>query len=175
VGRTTVNLAEARIGLPSIDKVLNSLEEDLFQADDHPSEVNLQHLDGLVERASSESQTPGIDIDKMVTTLRSRRMNQPDTHWVWIIIVIIASMACGALWPIWAKLFNKCCPRIREYVTRVLQPPIAPGNVRLHECEIGLQVNLEGEATGVQTGGTTESSLPLTGIVRHGVMAVDSG
>jgi len=100
VGRTTVNLAEARIVLPSIDKVLNSLEEDLFQADDHPSEVNLQLLDGLVERASSGSQTPGIDIDKMVTTLRSRRMNQPDTHWVWILIVIIASMACGALWPI---------------------------------------------------------------------------
>ena len=57
--------------LPSIDKVLNSLEEDLFQADDHPSEVSLQHLDGLVERASSRSQTQGIDIDKMVTTLRS--------------------------------------------------------------------------------------------------------
>ena len=61
----------ARIVLPSIDKVLNSLEEDLFQADDHPSEVSLQHLDGLVERASLGSQMKGIDIDKMVTTLRS--------------------------------------------------------------------------------------------------------
>ena len=57
--------------LPSTGKVLNSLEEDLFQADDHPCEVSLQHLDGLVERASLGSQMKGIDIDKMVTTLRS--------------------------------------------------------------------------------------------------------
>ena len=107
----------ARIVLPSIDKVLNSLEEDLFQADGHHPEVDLQHLDGLVEHASSSSQTQGIDIDKMVTTLRSRRMNQPNTQWVWIIIVIIASIACGAVWPIWVKLFNKCCPHIRECIT----------------------------------------------------------
>jgi len=57
--------------LPSIGKVLNSLEEDLFQADDHPCEVSLQHLDGLVERAFSRTQTQGIDTEKMVTTLRS--------------------------------------------------------------------------------------------------------
>jgi len=80
VGRTTVNLAEARIVLPSIDKVLNSLEEDLFQADDYQFEVNLQHLDGLVERASSGSQPQGIDIDKVVTTLQRGRKNQLNTH-----------------------------------------------------------------------------------------------
>jgi hypothetical protein len=171
VGRTTVNLVEARIVLPSTEKVLNSLEEDLFQADGHHPEVDLQHLDGLVERASLGSQTQGIDIDKMVTTLQSRRMNQPNTQWVWIIIVIIA---CGAVWPVWVKLFNKCCPSIREYMTRVFQPALTPGNTRLHECEIGLQVNLE-EAPGVQPGETTESSIPLIGFVQHGVMTVDRG
>ena len=60
--------------------MLNSLEEDLFQADDHHPEVDLQHLDGLVERGSSGNQTQGIDIDKIVTTLRSRRMNQLNTQ-----------------------------------------------------------------------------------------------
>jgi len=70
----------------------------MFQADGHHPEVDLQHLDGLVERASSGSQTQGIGIDKMVTTLRSRRMNQPNTRWVRIIIiVIITSIACGAV------------------------------------------------------------------------------
>ena len=175
VGRTTVTLTEACIVLPSIEKVLNSLEEDLFQADDHHPEVDLQHLDGLVERASSGSQTQGIDIDKMVTTLRSRRMNQPNTQWVWIITVIIASIACGAVWPVWVKLFNKCCPSICEYMTRVFQPALTPGNTRLHECEIGLQVNLEEEAPGVQPGETTESSIPLSGFVQHGVMTGDRG
>jgi len=72
---------EARIVLPSIDKLLNSLEEELFQADEHHPEVDLQHLDGLVERASSESRTQGIDIDKAVTVLRSTKTNQPTTHW----------------------------------------------------------------------------------------------
>jgi len=123
VGRTTVNLVEARIVLPSIDKVLNSSEEDLFQADTHHPEIDLQRLDGLVERASSGSQTQGIDIDKMVTALRSRNMNRPTIHWVWIIVVIVTSMACGAIWPTWVKLFNKCCPRIYECATRILQPP----------------------------------------------------
>ena len=147
----------------------------MFQADGHHPEVDLQHLDGLVERASSGSQTQGIGIDKMVTTLRSRRMNQPNTQWVWIITVIIASIACGAVWPVWVKLFNKCCPGIREYITRVFQPPLTPGNTRLHECEIGLQVNLEEEAPGVQPGETTESSIPLSGFVQHGVMTGDRG
>jgi len=174
VGRTTVNLAEARIVLPSIDKVLNSLEEDLFQADDHQFEVNLQHLDGLVERASSGSQPQGIDVDKVVTTLQSGRKNQLNTHWVWILVVIITSMACGAAWPIWVKLFNKCCPRIRECVTRILQSPLAPGSVKLHECETGLQVNQGEEATGVRAEVTTESAIPLTGFARHVVLAVDN-
>ena len=66
MGRIITNIV-----LPSTDKVLNSVEEDLFQADDHPSEVSLQHLDGLVERASSGSQMKGINIDKMATTLWS--------------------------------------------------------------------------------------------------------
>jgi len=133
VGRSTVNLAEARIVLPSIDKILNSLEEDLFQADTHHPEVDLQHLDGLVERASSESQMQGLDISKMVTTLHSRTVNRPTPHWVWIIIVIVTSMACGAIWPIWVKLFNKCCPRIRKCVTRILQPPPTSNDVELHD------------------------------------------
>jgi len=136
--------------LPSIDKILNSLEEDLSQADTHHPEVDLQHLDGLVERASSGSQMQGIDIDRMVTALRSKHMDRPSTHWVWIIVVIITSMACGAIWPIWVRLFTKCRPRIRECTTRILQPPPTTNNVKLHDCEIGLQVNLEDETSGEQ-------------------------
>ena len=159
--------------LPSIDKILNSLEEDLFQADTHHPEVDLQHLDGLVERASSGSQTQGIDIDKMVIDLRNENMNRPTTHWVWIIVVIIISMACGAIWPIWVKLFTKCCPRIRECATRILQPPPTTNNVKLHDYEIGLQVNLEGETSGGQINTMAEGSTPLQGFVQHGVLTVE--
>ena len=173
VGRSTVNLAEARIVLPSIDKILNSLEEDLFQADAHHPEVDLQHLDGLVERASSGSQMQGIDINKMVTTLHSRTVNRPTPHWVWIIIVIVTSMACGAIWPIWVKLFSKCCPRIRKCVTRILQPPPTSNDVELHDCEIGLQVNLENETSGGQINTMAEGSAPLQGFVQHGVLTVE--
>jgi len=136
----------------------------LFQADEHHSEENLQHLDGLVERASSEGRTQGIDIDKVVTVLRSTKMNQPTTHWVWIVIVIITSMVCGAVWPIWVKLFDKCSSRIRKH--------IIPSSTRLHECEIGLQVNLEEEVTRGQADITVENSTPLTGFVQHGVLTV---
>ena len=121
MGRTTVNLVKARIVLPSIEKVLTSLEEDLFQADGHHPEVDLQHLDGLVEHASSGIQTQGIDAAKMFTTLQSETVTQ-HTSSVWPIIVIVASIGCGALWPVWLKFIKKNCPWVGKYITCTLRP-----------------------------------------------------
>ena len=57
-------------------------------------------------------------------------------------------------------------------------PPVCANTVhssaRLHECEIGLQVNPEGEeVTRGQEGVTIENSTPLTGFVQHGVLTVE--
>jgi len=175
MGRTTINLAEASIVLPSIENVLNSLEEDLFQADNHHPEVDLQHLDGLVERASSGSQTQGIDIDKMVTTLRSRRMNQPNTQWVWIIIVIVASIGFGALWPVWLKFIKKYCHWVGKYITCTLRPTRMNTAQKLNDDDTDSQIPPQGD--GVVREGTTsrassrddpETQSALTGFVGTG-------
>ena len=123
VGKTTVNLIGTRVVLPSIDRVLNSLEEDLFQVSKHHPDVDLQYLDSLVERSSSQSQTSGIDVAKVVTTLSRKTVEQPTTHWVWIVIVITSSMACGALLPIWSKVAPVFIKR-QHAIVKLLRYPL---------------------------------------------------
>jgi hypothetical protein len=120
VGKTTINLVEAHIVLPNVDKILNFSQEDLFQADVHSHMVDLQHLDDLVEWAYSRSYTQGIDAAKMITTLRNGKLNQQSTHWVWLIVIIIASIGCGVLWPVWIKFIMGYCPWIEKCITCTL-------------------------------------------------------
>lgn len=50
MGKTTVNF-EAHTVLRSIQNILHLSEKNLFQADVHSHVVDLEHLDGIVERA----------------------------------------------------------------------------------------------------------------------------
>jgi hypothetical protein len=104
MGRTTVNLDDAHIVLPNIEQILNFAEEDLLQTNVHGQAVDLHHLDDLVEREDSRSYTRGVDATKIFTTLRSEQVAQPSTSWVWPLMIIVISIGCGALWPIWFKL-----------------------------------------------------------------------
>jgi len=79
MGRTTLNLVDAHIVLPNVDKILNFAEEDLFQMDVYSQTVDLHHLDDLTERADSRSYTQGIDAVKMFTTLRNE---SESTHYI---------------------------------------------------------------------------------------------
>jgi len=57
--------------------------------------------------------------------------------------------------------------------TNLAAPPPTINNVKLHDCEIGLQVNLEDEVSGGQMSTTAEGSTPLQGFVQHGVLTVE--
>jgi hypothetical protein len=95
--------------------------------------VDLHHLDDLIERADLKRYTQGIDAAKMFTMLRNEKVNQHTTSWVWPITVIVASIGCGALWPVWIKLIKKCCPWVRKYITCTLRPTMTTTAQRLND------------------------------------------
>jgi hypothetical protein len=99
--------------LPNVDKILNVAEEDLFQADVRGQTVDLQRLDGLIERADSGSYTHGVDAAKILTTLLNEKVTQHSTSWVWPFILVVISTGCGALWPIWFT-YEKMLPLDRD-------------------------------------------------------------
>ena len=51
-----------------MENILNFSEEDFLQSD-AMKPVDLQHLDEIMERATTRSLTAGIEVNKMVTTL----------------------------------------------------------------------------------------------------------
>jgi glutaredoxin 2 len=63
----------------------------------HGEAVDLQRLDDLIERADSRNYTQGIDAAKIFTMLRSEKVAQHTTPWVWPLTVIVVSIGCGAL------------------------------------------------------------------------------
>ena len=180
MGRTTINLADAHIVLPNIDKILNLAEEDLFQTDVHGQTVDLQRLDDLIERADSGSYTHGIDAAKMFATLQNEKVTQRPTSWVWPFMLVVICIGCGALWPIWFTLVTRCCPWIKKYKTCTLLPHRAALAHRLNENEIDLQILAPGD--GIVREETTskassrddpETQSTLTGFVGRGRLAID--
>jgi len=145
MGRTTINLADAHIVLPNIDKILNIAEEDLFQTDVHSQTVNLQRLDDLIEGADSRSSTYGLNAAKMFTTLRKEEATQHTTSWVWPFVLGMISIGCGALWPIWFTLVKRCCPWIGNFGTCNLRSHRVAVTRKLNGNEIVLQNLAPGE------------------------------
>jgi hypothetical protein len=139
MGRTTINLNDAQIVLPNVEKILNFAEEDLLQTRTNTQAVNLHRLDELVERAGSKSYTQVIDAAKIHTTLRKEQVAQHTTFWVWPITVIVASIGCGALWHIWYKLTKSCCHWIGKCIVGTLHPTKPFRVHKLNENEIYLQ------------------------------------
>jgi hypothetical protein len=79
-----------------MENILNFFEEDLLQPDAMQT-VDLQHLDEIMERATTRSLTAGIDVNKMVTTLRGKALYRQPTSWSWVIGIIIVFITLGIL------------------------------------------------------------------------------
>jgi hypothetical protein len=128
--------------LATIDQILNVSEEDLFQKGISSPAVNLQ-LDNLLEWGESRSYTQGVDVTKMSYTLRSKKEIQNTTPWVWPFIVILASIGCGALWPMWFRFVKQSCPWTRKCICIpcLTKTPLVP---ELKGDEIGLQILPQG-------------------------------
>jgi hypothetical protein len=182
MGRTTINLADAHIVLPNVDKILNVAEEDLFQADVYGQTVDLPRLDGLIERADSGSYTHGVDAAKIFTTLRNEKVTQHSTFLVWRFILIVISIGSGALWFIWFTLVKRCCPWIEKCETCTLRSIRATVAHKLNENKIELQILTPGDRVEKGREETTskassrddpETQSVLTKFVGHGRLTAD--
>jgi hypothetical protein len=83
LGRTTVTLNRAHIVLPSIENILIFHEESLLQFNVDQT-VDLRHLEEIMERANSRSQTRGIDVAKLTTTLHKEDDHRQSARWLWV-------------------------------------------------------------------------------------------
>jgi hypothetical protein len=63
--RTKINVIKTHIVLPNFENILNFSEENLLRPD-AIQPVELQHLGGIVERATARSFTQGIAVNKIV-------------------------------------------------------------------------------------------------------------
>jgi hypothetical protein len=109
LGKTVINLTKIHIVLPNVENILHSLEENLLQTEvQHAAE--LPHLNDIVERATSRGHTQGLDVDRVVTALRSETVYHSSTREIWILGIIVALAGLGILCIIWFKGTDKLLP-----------------------------------------------------------------
>jgi hypothetical protein len=83
LGRLTVSLNKTHIVLPNIDDILNVDERELLQNHSHAL-ADLRPVKNIIERATSRSTRPGLDVSRLTTTLRNswRRIHSVTMdHW----------------------------------------------------------------------------------------------
>jgi len=109
LGKTTVNLVKTHIALPNIENIVKFSEEGLLQMKDtYP--VNLEPLEGIVERVTSRGYTRGIDVSKAMTALRGREVYHQSSNKTLIISCIAMFLGLGFLWFLWFRITGQCCP-----------------------------------------------------------------
>jgi hypothetical protein len=103
--------------LPSIENILSFSEENLLHFDT-VQPVKMQSLDEVLERAASRSRTWGVDVNKIVTTLRDEEVHRQTTHWSWILGIVIIISSFEILWFVGFKLTNRYYPSKWESASR---------------------------------------------------------
>jgi hypothetical protein len=169
-GQTMVNLTRTHIKLPDIDNVLNPWEERVLQPDKLPTQV-LQHLDEIVERASSRGYARNLDVDQVAAMLQSGEIYNTYSSKPWVIDGIVLSIGLGALCLGWYMYKTKRYPCGKE-------PRDQHGTItvthKMNESKNELQVQADvADPLGVKADkanpeGKEELQMVPTVVVRHG-------
>jgi hypothetical protein len=94
----------------NIDNILNFSDENLLQTDAiHP--VYLHHLDDIVERVTSRGYTRGIDVNKVITALRGRKVYHQPSHRTLTAVFMVVLAGLGILWSICFVVTGQYYPR----------------------------------------------------------------
>jgi hypothetical protein len=75
LGRLTVNLNKTHIVLPNVDDILNVDERELLQTHPHAL-ADLRPVEIIIERATSRSTRPGLDMSRITTVLRRTQLEK---------------------------------------------------------------------------------------------------
>jgi hypothetical protein len=135
VGKTTVNMTQAHIVLPNIEKILNISEESMLQAD-KLNPLDWRHLNEIWERATSRSMARGIGVDRIVAALKGDKTQQQSTSWSWITGSICLLSGMGIIELLWYKCTNKRTPGAQESQ----RPSGANSNQPMNLSDVKLQV-----------------------------------
>ena len=133
-----MNLTITSVILPNIENVLHLSKENMLQAETKQP-VDLQHLDNLVERATSRIATQEIDMSKTIMALRGREVIHPPSSQLWI-VGIVAVAGLGIVWIIWIMSPGTNYPCIRRLNNK---PHVQ--ETGLTESNIAFQVEAEKE------------------------------
>jgi len=116
----------------------------------------------------------------MFATLRSEKVTQHTTSWVWPVIIVVASIGCGELWPVWFKFIKKYCPWVGKYITCTLRPTRMNAAQKLNDDDIDLQIPPQGDgvmreetASRASSRDDPETQSVLTEFVGRGRLAID--
>jgi hypothetical protein len=181
LGKTTVILNKASILLPNIEKLLQFSEESLLQANP-PQPMDLNSLDAIVERATSNSYAQGIDVTKLANTLREISTYQQPTRWSWVIgiiaIILLLSLIIGRF--SWIKCTGRQYPCLWIRKPKRQQSNVVIREPTLKMCEIVLQAqpkenddDVQKKREEVPEESSSERATTLTVFVRHGRAVVD--
>jgi hypothetical protein len=105
--KTTVNLVRARMLLPNVENILEFSEESLLQTD-AVRPMELQHLDGLIERVASRGNARGLDVNRATTVLQDREVYRNSSDKTLIIVVITVFIEVVIIWLIWCRIAGRC-------------------------------------------------------------------
>jgi len=129
--------------LPSVENIFHVSEENMLQPN-MVQPTHLEHLDKILEPATSRSLARGFDINKIVNTLHKEEVPQPAMYWLWIIGIVIF-FSLGILWATWSKFTTRCCVCTKTCTSQHNSHFKTSTDLKLNQCPVGLQVNLEGE------------------------------
>ena len=100
-------------------------------------------------------------------------MPQPPLHWSWIIGIVIIFLSLGILWTTWSKFTTRCGLCTKKYTSQCNLHFETAADLKLNQCHVGLQVDLEGEGVEEkQEGGAVNSTSP-TVFSRPGAIIAD--
>jgi hypothetical protein len=159
-GKTTVFLDKARIVLPSIENILNFPEGENLLQSTASRQMDLRQLDGIVERATSRSQTRGVDVTRFTAALRAEDDRHVSTRWLWAIGALVVLSCIAVVWLVWYKLLGMCCPN-RKYCTGRPGRSRSKGDKQImNTCDTGLQVLPSGGRELMASTGTSDGEGP---------------
>jgi hypothetical protein len=106
VGMTTVDLTKSHIILPNIKEILHYSEESMLQINS-TDPIDLQRIDGIIERATSRASVRGFDLDRVTSTLQYREVSNRSSYVIWILSLLLVLAGLGILWLVWGNTIKK--------------------------------------------------------------------
>jgi hypothetical protein len=173
LGKTTVTLVRAHVLLPNVDNILRFSEENLLQTD-AVRPMELQHLDGLIERVASRGNAKGLDVNRATVVLQDREVSRHSSDKTLIIVGVTVAIEVVIIGLIWYRVRGRCWPCKWRCLRQSRPSRNVNNNQELRETGTRLQIE-QSDGEGEQEAAEIEIVYPTTPtvFVRRGHVEAD--